>query len=358
MKKRIVGIELLRIVAMLMVVTLHYLSKGELLGSLTLTLTGNSYFAWFIESFAIVAVNVYVLISGYLLIDSSCKVKRVVELICQVLFYSIGISVILVVFGYITLGEVTIYNMLQAFFPIQMKYYWFVTAYIIMYIFAPVLSAAVKNMSRVQLRNVILLLLFIFSVSKSILPVKLELDTLGYDAMWFLCLFLIASYIKLYGIPILEKRRNAVICYISCSCLIFAITMGLQKVFLSTGRLGDFINAAYGYNHILVVISAVSLFYIFYKLEISNQRWMGKAICKIAPYTLGVYLFHEQIYLRTVWPKWFGVTVQESLPKLLLRAIIAILTIFVVGIIIDYIRGCIFSVFKRIGVKFDKKKEI
>ena len=87
--------------------------------------------------------------------------------------------------------------------------------HIIMYIFAPVLSAAVKNMSRVQLRNVILLLLFIFSISKSILPVKLELDTLGYDAMWFLCLFLIASYIKLYGIPILEKRRNAVICYIS-----------------------------------------------------------------------------------------------------------------------------------------------
>ena len=58
--------EILRIVAMLMIVCLHYLSKSGLLGNpsrANMTLT--AYFAWFIEAFCLVAVNVYVLISGY-----------------------------------------------------------------------------------------------------------------------------------------------------------------------------------------------------------------------------------------------------------------------------------------------------
>lgn len=43
MKKRIVSIELLRILAMMMVVMLHYLSKGGLLTSLTEEFSGGLY---------------------------------------------------------------------------------------------------------------------------------------------------------------------------------------------------------------------------------------------------------------------------------------------------------------------------
>ena len=45
MKKRIVSIELLRILAMMMVVMLHYLSKGGLLTSLTEEFSGGAYIA-------------------------------------------------------------------------------------------------------------------------------------------------------------------------------------------------------------------------------------------------------------------------------------------------------------------------
>ncbi|MDE5952479.1 MAG: acyltransferase family protein, partial [Acetatifactor sp.] len=80
MKKRIASIELLRILAMMMVVMLHYLSKGELLTSLTEEFDASSYIAWLLEAFSIVAVNVYMLISGYFLVDSGFKLKRLVQL--------------------------------------------------------------------------------------------------------------------------------------------------------------------------------------------------------------------------------------------------------------------------------------
>ena len=82
---RMANLELLRCVAMMMVVVLHYLGKGNLLADLTDPhLTGAELAAWFLECFCIVAVNVYMFISGFFLCASSFKVSRLVQLWLQV----------------------------------------------------------------------------------------------------------------------------------------------------------------------------------------------------------------------------------------------------------------------------------
>lgn len=70
MKKRFMSLDFLRIVAMLMVVILHLLSKGCALDSLSYSIRTVS---WFLEAFCIGAVNIYVLISGYFLYESEFK---------------------------------------------------------------------------------------------------------------------------------------------------------------------------------------------------------------------------------------------------------------------------------------------
>ena len=73
-EKRASNIELLRIIAMFFVVSLHYLGKGgTLLPYGDENFTFNTWFAWLIEAFAYVAVNVYVLIAGYFLVDAKFK---------------------------------------------------------------------------------------------------------------------------------------------------------------------------------------------------------------------------------------------------------------------------------------------
>ena len=57
--------DLLRIISMFMVVSLHYLSKGGVLLSFAQPFNGNTYLAYFIEMLSAPAVNLFVLLSGY-----------------------------------------------------------------------------------------------------------------------------------------------------------------------------------------------------------------------------------------------------------------------------------------------------
>ena len=64
-EKRMANYELLRILAMIMVVTLHFLSHSDRLIALGVPLDGVRIIGSLLEAFCLVAVNVYLLISGY-----------------------------------------------------------------------------------------------------------------------------------------------------------------------------------------------------------------------------------------------------------------------------------------------------
>ena len=87
-KTRQSNMELLRVVAMLMIITLHYLDKGKVLPEFAAMSTTNHYIAWLLEAFCFVAVNIYVLISGYFLTTSKFTFKKLAVLWGRILFYS------------------------------------------------------------------------------------------------------------------------------------------------------------------------------------------------------------------------------------------------------------------------------
>ena len=356
MKKRVVSMELLRIIAMMMVVMLHYLGKGKLLDPLTGEISMNGYVAWILESFSIVAVNVYMLISGYFLVNSRFRISRVIELICQVLFYTVLVEVILVACGFVEKDVLTLSRLLEIVFPIQMEHYWFITAYIIMYLFSPILSTAVQNMEQKQLRNVILLLLVFFSLSKSVLPVQLMIDRKGYDCIWFICVFLVAAYIRLYGLPFFDKGKNrGWICYVAGVLGIMAVTLVVRFVYLKTGSLDHFVGSAFHYNHIFNLLAAVGLFYAFLRMDIPADKLISKIICRVAPYTLGVYLLHEQIDMRNLWPGWLGASSEGKVLLFAGRALFAVFVVFGVGILVDIIRKAGFQLVTKRFVNDSKK---
>lgn len=355
-----VNIELLRLLAMIMVVSLHYLAKGELLEKLAGPLSARGHLAWILESFSIAAVDVYVLISGYFLVETGFRCKRVISLVLQVMFYTCLMPVVLTAAG-IPIGEITFYDVLLCIFPTNMLHYWFVSAYVLMFLFTPILNAAVHAMKKRQLQISIVLLLLMESLSKTVIPVRLELDNKGYDAYWFMVVYLIAAYIRLYGIPCLEKkegeRNKGALYYIIFCFVIYGWTMLVRAVFLVTGKFEHFVEAAYGYNHLLTILAAVTLFYAFKNVEIKNKdSRLAAFICKISPCTFGVYLLHEHIYVRYEWPFWLGAAKCDSVLSLSGYWLSGILTVMVTGLAIDYVRSILFkSVGKLLaGSKLDK----
>lgn len=341
-RKRMANIELLRIVAMMMVVMLHYLSKGHVLPAMTGPLGANGYAAWILETLSIVAVNVYMLISGFFLVESGFKCGRLVQLVCQTLFYSILVWLVLLGTGVTGIGDLTLNRLLYYILPVQMELYWFVTAYVMMYLFSPILSTAVRHMSRKQLKYTVALLLLFLSVGKSVLPVQLELDSKGYDGVWFICVYLTASYLRLYGLDFFDRAKRGFLCYLASCAGILGFTLALRIVYLRTGQLGTVLINTYHYNHILNLFAAVSLFYGFYHWKLP-EGGLSRLICRVAPYTLGVYLLHEHIELRDRWPLWLGAGTDGGPALFILRSLCGVAVMFAAGILVDMARGALFA---------------
>ena len=137
-KERMANMELLRCVAMLMVTALHFLGKGNILPPLAEEGLGPAgAAAWLMESFCIVAVNLYMFISGYFLCTSSFKLSRLAGLWFQVWLYSVTLGAVGILTGIMPGEEVDIHLFLTLLFPISMDHYWFMTAYVILYLLFP-----------------------------------------------------------------------------------------------------------------------------------------------------------------------------------------------------------------------------
>ncbi|MCM1267011.1 MAG: acyltransferase [Bacteroidales bacterium] len=343
-RKRQANFELLRIVAMFMIISLHYLVKGW--AAVPFPFAAKEHpagvFAWLIEAFCIVAVNCYVLISGYFCVESAWKPGRIVSLLCQVLFYSLLIPVVLLLGGVVAPKDLDVYNWIGFVFPFGTEHYWFATAYLVLYLFAPFLSAGIQKMKKRDLQILLALLLAFFSLEKTILPVYLATDRYGYDFGWFLCLFVLAGYIRLYGIPWLEKRSRAAGAYALSCLLIWLLAMASNALGAKIDAFVHYANMLYSYNHLLCLAGAVALFYLVKGLSIREGR-AAELIRRLAPATFGVYLLHEHILVRYEWMNWLGADrVKESF-LFVPHMIVCVLLVYAVGTAVDLVRAWLFA---------------
>ncbi|MCH5249257.1 MAG: acyltransferase [Lachnospiraceae bacterium] len=350
--KRQTNFELLRIVAMLMIITLHYIVKGFVVTN-DADRTLMFYAMRLIEAFCIVAVNCYVLISGYFLVESEWKAGRIISLLTQVLFYSLLIPVAMICIGMLSWSDLGNYDWIGFILPIETEHYWFATAYVIMYIFAPVLAAGAKSMDKKTLQKVILVLLLFLSVGKSVFPIYLETDKYGYNYGWFLVLFLVAAYLRLYCPEWLKNRGNAISIYVSSSLGIFALSLIANLLGKRIDAFSYYWEMPYTYNHILCLIGSIGLFCAFKNTKIREGKAAG-IIRRLAPYTFGVYLLHEHILVRYKWPAWLQVESVRSTWRALPHMIGCVVVIYLLGTLVDFIRAYFFERVMKVFKKRDK----
>ncbi|MBQ4536068.1 MAG: acyltransferase [Lachnospiraceae bacterium] len=356
-KARMANLELLRCIAMMMVVVLHFLGKGNLLGNLSEADMGTvGTVAWLLEDFCIVAVNLYMMISGYFLCTSSFKLSRLINLWLQLWFYSVGVGLLAYATGIYPVEKFSFHYLLVLVLPVTMGHYWFLTAYVFLYLLLPLIGKAVKEMSKEQMKVVLGLLFFVFCLLKSVLPVRLDMDGKGYDVLWYLCVFMAAAYIRRFGFPFLEKKGRAFALYVVGILLMFGATMGLREIYLRTGSLEHIMKICIEYNHVLPFVAAVGLFCLFLQIRISGG--FAKIVNKIAPYTLGVYLLHENIGVIDVWQKWFGAETVNSVGGLLLSTLLAVVVVFTVGVCVDMLRALFMKGLQALFRKFSPYRKL
>lgn len=360
--KRMANIELLRTVAMVMVVVLHFLSRSGSLMEIDSPLTGVRIAGTFLEMFCLVAVNTYVFISGYFGVKGTSRPSKAVILLCQIWFYAVLIFLVLTAAGVPTLGyeegSFQIYGLVQYLFPIETEHYWFASSYFMLYLLTPVLNGAVKSMSKKQLQITLWGLLILFCGIKSISPMPFVVDKFGYDLPWFICVYLTAAYFSLYGSAFFEKKGWLV--YVLSALFGFALQTAMWFLNRISGSFSYYFTVPFHYNFIFCLTGAIGLFYGFYGIRI-KEGFGAEVIRKLGALSFGVYLLHEHIDVRGLWYGWLRGIVNpaggQGILYFILELSFCTVILFAAGIFIDWLRSILFhTAGKRIGkTKVGKK---
>ena len=314
--------ELLRILAMFLVLVFHadFWSLGDLTKEDYISNPINAWTRTIIGSFSVICVNVFVLISGYFGIKPS--LKGICSYIFQWLFFYIGTFLIMIALGKVSWD----YKTLFACFGIS-NYNWFIKAYLALYIISPILNSFIEHSNR-KVIKITLIAFFIFQTIYGWTAASPWVYQ-GYSAFSFIGLYILARYIKHFGL----KRHFWMWLYVVS--IIANIPFLAFQMYYNIGP------GVHSYVNPLVISGAVGLLGIFSTLRIP----VIKQINFIAKSSFAVFLFHHapaigkpffKPLILTLYNDYSGITCILSIAGTLIL-------IFILSIILDQPRKYIWN---------------
>lgn len=334
--KRNYGIDLLRIVSMLMVVLVHVLGQGGILAN---TRGVNNAVVWLLEIMAFSAVDCYALISGYVGYSENekpCYYRKFLGLWTQIFTYSFGITFVAFL---VDVEGVGLKNLFISMFPITFKFYWYACAYVGLFFLIPWINKLLQACSKWESTKFIFIIAMTFIVyvtfSNRIDDCFLLND--GYSFIWLTILYTIGAWIKKCNVFLYLKNSKLLILGGTCILLTWSIKIFLRNTEWST--------LLVNYTSFTVVFMAFVFLAIFSKLKIGK---VGEKIIRfIAPSTFGVYLIHvHPILYNYLLKDAFLWCVSSSWWMLIIETFVSTFVIFSVCIMIETIRLWLFRVLK------------
>ncbi len=331
------GIDALRIISMLSVVTLHILGHGKVL------ITSDSLFEFSVlmalKIIALPAVNCFVLISGYVGYKENNifpKIKNILSLMFTVLFYSITIAVIFKLFTPVHIGTV---EFIESFFPTVTGKYWFFSAYFGLFLLSPFLNILVSKSTLKQ--DIIFLIVFLLLSTISVFNDVFLLSD-GYSVIWFILLYLVGAMIKKNN---LNKIFSGKTWSIIIVCAFFITWLhNIILHFINIPFLREYSDILVNYVSPTVVLMAIGLFDRFSDMKSIS---CGKLISFLSVSAFSVYLIHDNPYIRKHIISNIHSILENSNALLTIISVLAFtVSIFCICILIDQIRILLFKMIK------------
>ncbi|WP_269153777.1 acyltransferase [Limosilactobacillus balticus] len=330
--KRQSNIELLRIVLILMIIMLHY-NNSAMGGALANIHNGTFpyYFVHFTESLSSVAVNTFILITGYFSYNKNkIFISKISRLVLLMIFWGLSLSL----FTMLVLNPVlfTIHNCLKM---VKMAIsQWFVIIYSILYLLIPYINIIVRTLSKKNYQKLLMIAIFFFYIWPTFYTSTTSNDA-GYGIVNFVCLYLIGAYIRKFQAGKVAMWKSLSI-YIMFSIITMVFSFRFEN--------------AWNYNSIFVLGGAIALFEFFISLKIKYNPLINK----LASFTFSVYLinvngFFNKFLCQTIFHSneyW-----QSSM--IIFNSITAMMGIYIICICLEFLRSILLDkkIFKPLAEK-------
>ena len=344
-KVRNAGIDMTRIASMYSIIVHHILIHGKVIGKYN---KNRELVLMNIISFW--HVSTYALISGYIGYKSN-KYSNLLYLLLWVILYSASLTYYLNRFrSEFKTGKVNYTN----FFPVIFEHYWYFTKYFGMYLFLPVINKGIAYLTKSELRNVFMCLIFIYIIEKDIMNPRGDPFRMvkGYSSVWLLICFLMGAYFGKFKYNY-HGFTKLTFCIIYLNIFYFSTYFcynisfyrmqnenGYYKTKLIIYLKHIFVQRI---NSVPMILQSISV--LLFLTQIKYNKYLAKIITFIGPLTFGVYLIHEHILIRKFIVSKLFARDSNNLPLHLIVMLVLLrsLKIFAICACIDYVRNILFT---------------
>jgi len=333
-KEKNCGIELLRLVSMLMIVLLHTLGEGGLLS----IINGVNYkIGWLLEIISYSAVNVFALITGFVNYsdeDKKFSYSKYIFFWVPICFYSV---INYVIISWYTTKSINLILLIKSFFPVLFAKYWYVNAYTGLFFLIPWINKLIRNCSKKETNELMVVIFIVFSLFSNIAipfsdPFMLNR---GYSVLWLIILYIIGAGLKKN--QTCDKKSKKYWFFIFLLSVLIPWTIKVYSPIVP--------NIFICYISIMPVIASISLISLFSQIKI--HKMIKKVILFLSPAAFGVYLIHSNIDFSSLFiTKRFIEYASYPWYIFCFKVILTSLIIFISCLLLEKLRLYLFKVLK------------
>lgn len=328
MFKRESNFELLRIICMMSILSLHFVSQSKVKE----VSNCSNWFYIVMQSYGRIACTVFFMISAWFLCETKYSLTRIVKTELCAAFYGIlflGGAKLL----NIECGEITV---IKAITPTISGSLWFVMVYIELLFLSPIFNIAIDILDRNISRQIIFIPLVTLMLYSTILK---DVGRIIKEIVFFPIVYLTIKYVKKYNVFEKVKTRTwffiGILSWISIQLLIMSNSyIKDPEVATVVFEYGSYFRSRFW--TIPNFVCAFCSFMLFKNITIPAN---GVINCIASP-TLGIYLIHQNpIFYPVLWN--YLVTRYESLyvRYSYLAILVTVILLYILCGIIEQIRS-------------------
>ena len=325
------NLELFRIITMLIIVAHHYVVNSGLFPMVceSTSLGAKDFFILLFGWGGKTGINCFVLITGYFMCTSSITALKYGRLMGERYFYAILFFVLFYVSGYSAFSIKDFLKVLFPFFTVKDN---FLGCFLLFYLFIPFLNKLIHALTEKEHLLLTVLCLCIYTILPSFAKA-----TVAYNYVtWFIVLYLISSYIRLYPKGFFQSARFWGL--LTAVSVLFSWTSVVTLAWIESKR--GKAQIAYFFvsdsNKILAVCTAICAFLFFKNLKVKQSS----VINTVAASTFGVLLIHanSDTMRQWLWKDVLNNVGWYHSPWIYLHAVGSVVGIYVVCTLIDMMR--------------------